>query len=191
MSILGENLGAHLERSGPLCVKSFARVAARILCAVGELHARGRVLEIIDPREIVLHPCVSRVESAYLLRGPRAQRSDDLSPDIVAIGNLFELMLYGRYTAPYGFSHDLLDLIGRCTGARRGHRPDSAAEILEQLIDVIPASVLVPGPRPADAAASAAASASPRRRGVMAQKLDNPGPHPAAARCPGPTAPRT
>lgn len=150
MNVIGENLSVFLERRGPLGMEAFAFIAAGVLRPLGELHARSRALGTIDPREIVLCPNGSNVTSVHLLRGPLARVSADLSGDISAIGCLFELMLCGRQGAPRGASggayDHLLDLIGRCTGTRPGDRPQSADEVLEELIDIVPVSSLVPRP---------------------------------------------
>lgn len=146
MNVWGESLGVYLERHGPLCSEEFALLASRVLFPIAELHARGQALGIIDPSEIMLHPCASKVHSVHLLRSSQAYASEDLSADVIAIGALFELMLYGRYTLPYGVPYRLLTLIGRCTRARQGPRPCSAAEVLEELIDIMPAACLIPSP---------------------------------------------
>lgn len=151
MNTIGENLSVFLERRGPLGMEAFALIAAGVLRPLGELHARSRALGIVDPREIVLCPNGSSVTSVHLLRGPMAQVSADLSEDISAIGRLFELMLCGQQGAPRWASREvsdrLLDLIGRCTGTRPGERPQSADEILEELIDIVPVSSLIPRSR--------------------------------------------
>ncbi|MEM9456481.1 MAG: hypothetical protein AAGF11_20040 [Myxococcota bacterium] len=155
MNVIGENLGVFLERRGPLGMEAFALVAASILRPLGELHARSRALGTIEPREIVLCPDGSSVTSVHLLRGPLARVSADLSGDICAIGRLFELMLWGQHGAPRkgscGAYDRLLDLIGRCTGTRPGERPQSADEVLEELIDIVPVSSLIPRSSPARA----------------------------------------
>ncbi|MCA9688248.1 MAG: PEGA domain-containing protein [Nannocystaceae bacterium] len=157
----GETLEAFLEDVGPLPIHTFVPIASQILKALGAAHARGLIHGDLKAEDVFLIEHQGRANFVkicdlglrVLISGADPETSDP-RVDVHSIGALFYRMLTGRVPRPgdpislgqaLPAGHEvpalLVELVDRSLARDPERRPIDTNEVVEHLIDAVPAAL--------------------------------------------------